>query len=90
MATSPSPTCLTPTPEPPPATVMRISGLTLMMRLAASFMTGMCAVPPAMSILPDMPLKASSGAATAAEATARASAAERKNFFTFIFFHLLL
>ena len=80
--TSPSPTCCTPTPEPPPATVMRISGLAVMMRLAASFMTGIWAVPPAISRVPFMPLKASRGAATAV--AARRSVAARagsRNFF---------
>ena len=57
ICTSPSPTCWTPTPEPPPATVIRSSGFAVMMRLAASFMTGMCAVPPAMSMVPLRPVK---------------------------------
>ena len=63
ICTRPSPTCCTPTPEPPPATVMRMSGLAVMMFLAAPFMTGMWAVPPAISSVPERPLKLSRGAA---------------------------
>ncbi len=47
---------------------MRMSGLTDMILFAASFITGMWAVPPAMSRLPFWPLKASRGAAIAEEA----------------------
>ena len=64
------------------AAVMRIPGLAVMMRLAASFMTGIWAVPPAISRVPFMPLKASRGAATAV--AARRSVAARagsRNFF---------
>ena len=81
ISTSPSPACLTPTPEPPPATVMRISGFAPIMRLAASFMTGICAVPPAISILPFCPLKTSSGEAAKAVAAKRQITAAIRNFF---------
>ena len=81
ICTRPSPTFCTPTPEPPPATVMRMSPLALMMACAAFFITGMCAVPPAISSVPFWPLKESRGAATARDALSSTSAnAERIRF----------
>ncbi|MEJ2641005.1 MAG: hypothetical protein P8010_15655 [Desulfosarcinaceae bacterium] len=52
-----------PTPLPPPAMLIRMAGLTVMIFWAASFITGMWAVPPLILILPDASLKLSMSAA---------------------------